>query len=224
MSQAHVEIQKLWSIIPVSSNSSLELRAIWPKGRQPKSPITKHYHVTNYKDVEASKRAFENDALRLNQLGYNIYIVMNPIRSDFDGKAVSDTDIRERTLLLVDIDRAGNTSNPATDNEVEAARQLALQVGSYIAEHGGPDNPKRVMSGNGYHLYYKLQNCGNSEENKALLQQFLKNLAAMFDNEVVSIDTSVFNASRITKVLGTIARKGVESEERPYRMAVLDEA
>jgi hypothetical protein len=29
----------------------------------------------------------------------------------------------------------------------------------------------------------------------------------------------VFNASRITKVVGTVARKGLESEDRPYRMA-----
>jgi len=35
----------------------------------------------------------------------------------------------------------------------------------------------------------------------------------------MSIQELVFNASRITKVVGTIARKGPESEGRPYRMA-----
>ena len=44
-------------------------------------------------------------------------------------------------------------------------------------------------------------------------------LANKFDNEIVKIDTVVYNASRITKVVGTIARKGLESEGRPYRMA-----
>ena len=47
----------------------------------------------------------------------------------------------------------------------------------------------------------------------------LKNLATEFDNDTVKIDTTVFNASRITKVVGTFARKGLESEGRPYRMA-----
>jgi len=51
------------------------------------------------------------------------------------------------------------------------------------------------------------------------VQSLLKQLAAEFDNATVKIDTTVFNASRITKVVGTIARKGMESQGRPYRMA-----
>jgi hypothetical protein len=48
-----------------------------------------------------------------------------------------------------------------------------------------------------------------------------KGLADKFDNNIVKVDTSVFNASRITKVVGTIARKGIESEGRPYRKACM---
>jgi hypothetical protein len=64
----------------------------------------------------------------------------------------------------------------------------------------------------------------NNDESKHLIQTTLLNLAHHFDNDKVKIDTVVFNASRITKVLGTIARKGLASEDRPYRMAVLHEA
>jgi hypothetical protein len=68
-------------------------------------------------------------------------------------------------------------------------------------------------------LYYVLPEFKNSEESKEFTQTLLLNLSDKFDNEIVKIDTSVFNASRITKVVGTVARKGLESEGRPYRMA-----
>jgi hypothetical protein len=75
------------------------------------------------------------------------------------------------------------------------------------------------MSGNGHHLYYVLPEISNDEESRKCFQVLLNSLASEFDNEVVKIDTTVFNASRITKVVGTIARKGLKSAERPYRMA-----
>ena len=67
--------------------------------------------------------------------------------------------------------------------------------------------------------YYVLPLCANDKSSKNYVQSLLKALATQFDNSTVQIDTTVFNASRITKVVGTIARKGPESEGRPYRMA-----
>jgi hypothetical protein len=53
----------------------------------------------------------------------------------------------------------------------------------------------------------------------------LKVFAAKYDTDTVKVDTGVYNASRITKVPGTVARKGIEVPdptgyiERYYRMA-----
>jgi hypothetical protein len=143
---------------------------------------------------------------------------MNPIKSTFLGSAAKDEDISYRDLLLIDIDRVEKKKEPATDEEIEAAKQIATLVMDYLATIDWPE-PIRVMSGNGHHLYYVLPEIQNNEESKKYVQSFLKKLAAKFDNSVVKIDTSVFNASRITKVVGTVARKGIESEGRPYRMA-----
>ena len=156
-------------------------------------------------------------------MGYNIYIVMNPIRESFKGKSAADADISHRELLLIDVDRAEKMVVPATDAEVEAARLVADAIKAFMEEHGCSD-PIRVMSGNGHHLYYLLAEMPNNEESKHLIQRMLLNLAHRFDNDMIKIDTVVFNASRITKVPGTIARKGLESEGRPYRMAVRHEA
>ena len=80
------------------------------------------------------------------------------------------------------------------------------------------------MSGNGYHLYYVLEALDNDKAATDLVKSVLNVLAAKFDNTTVSVDTSVYNAARITKVPGTIMRKGKESALRPYRMAeVCDE-
>jgi hypothetical protein len=79
------------------------------------------------------------------------------------------------------------------------------------------------MSGNGHHLYYILNEIPNTPESESVVEMVLHNLARKFDNTQVKVDTVVFNASRITKVPGTIMRKGVESMDRPFRMAVVYE-
>ena len=219
MTNQKEEIKKMWRIIGTNESSVLELRALWPNAVEPTRPaFTTHFRATDYGGIDACKSAFEAEALRLNAIGYNIYAVMNPIKSTFTGNAVKDEDISYRDLLLIDIDRVQKAKEPATDEEVEAAKQLADTVMAYLAANEWPD-PIRVMSGNGHHLYYVLPAIANDDESKHYVQRLLKTLASEFDNENVKIDTSVFNASRITKVVGTVARKGVESEDRPYRMA-----
>jgi len=223
MRDSKVEIKKMWQIFAVGANSVFELRALAPRGGTFKAkPVIKHFRASDYKDIEAFKGAFENEALRLNALGYNIYIVMNPIKSGFAGYSAGDDDIAYRDLLLIDIDRAVKKVEPANDAEIEAARLTANQIIPYLSQRGFSD-PLRVMSGNGHHLYYVLKEIPNTPETESALEMLLHNLARKFDNTQVKVDTVVFNASRITKVPGTIMRKGVESEGRPFRMAVIHE-
>jgi hypothetical protein len=146
---------------------------------------------------------------------------MNRIRSNFNSnEAVKDVDIIQRTTLLIDIDRVGDTSRPATDMEVDAAFHLADQIEGYLHGEGFP-KPWRVHSGNGCHLYYRMSSVPNSAGERDVVERFLKGLASRFNNDIVGVDTSVFNASRITKVIGTVARKGAESADRPFRIARL---
>jgi hypothetical protein len=219
------EVTKTWGLIAADDSSVLELRSIWPKGiPDPKAAQSVHFSVKDYKSIDQCKAAFEVKALELNRQGFNVYTVMNPICPDFNGPgAAKDVDIRYRDLLLIDIDRVGDTSCPASQSELDAAKVLALEIQDFLVERGWPD-PILVMSGNGYHLYYILEGVPNDSDSASLVRQFLKNLASRFDNGLVGVDTSVYNASRITKVPGTVARKGIETHDRPYRMAeVCDE-
>lgn len=215
MSTPQQAIKKLWSIKATGNDSVLELRAI--KGSE---IISKLFKGPKYRSVAELKLAFENEALRLNADGYNVYYVMNPIREDFERGSVKDKDIECRDLLLIDIDKVGHKGESSNDVELEAARLLSEQIADYL-ESEGWDKPIRMMSGNGYHLYYVLNELLNDEVNKSLVEGTLHEFANKFNNDIVAVDTVVFNASRITKVPGTIARKGPKTAERPHRMAVV---
>lgn len=213
------EIKSLWNLIPVGDSSLLEMRGIWPSGIPNRKPAkVAHFYVPDYESPDDCRDAFEKAAIQLNLDGYNVYVVMNPIRPNLATGNAKDADITYRHLMLVDIDRVEKMKLPANQAELDAAEGLARNIRSYMSEWGWPD-PIVVMSGNGYHLYYALENLGNDDDSTKLVQTTLNNLAFTFDNDIVEVDTSVYNASRITKVPGTIARKGLESECRPYRMA-----
>jgi hypothetical protein len=222
---ARIKIQKMWRIFCAGNNSVFELRALWPKGvPNPRPAIVRHYRVADYPSLDDCKAAFEQDALALNASGYNIYTLLNPLNPAFTGNGgAQNSDILYRDLLLIDIDRTGETSNSATETEVNAAKALAIQIRAYMFDRGW-SNPIALMSGNGYHLYYVLEEIGNEQTSTDLIKLVLNELAAKFDNATVSVDTCVHNASRITKVPGTLMRKGAESLDRPYRIAeVCDE-
>jgi len=210
------EIKKIWRIKALGPTSVLELRAIHSTSK----PISRLFKGESFASTDGLKLAFENEALRLNADGYNIYYVMNPIQQDFVSGSVKDKDIECRDLLLIDIDKLGHKGESSNDVELEAARLLSEQIADYL-ESEGWDNPIRMMSGNGYHLYYVLDELPNNEKTKALVEGALHELADKFNNDIVAVDTVVFNTSRITKVPGTIARKGLNTAERPHRMAVV---
>lgn len=212
------ELKRLWELFQPENIQLFELRAIDPLSAM--RPQIEQFRADTYDCLASLQGAFEDRAMELNQAGYNVYTPLNPVKPDFCGAAAKDADILHRRLLLIDIDRLGNTKQPATDDEVTGALILAEAVAAFLAENGWPD-PILMMSGNGIHLYYGLSDLPNSDQSTVVIKGVLQALGKKFDNDEFAIDKSVFNASRITKVPGTVARKGTATEERPYRMARL---
>ena len=214
-------IRDQWMVHPLIGTNPISMRALQPAGSVLNLyPVNKLYRPVDFESSDALMQQFERDALELSEQGFNVYTVMNVIREDLPAnRAVGDVDIVARKLLLIDIDRTGNTKNPATDEEVAAAFDLANDVATYLGGQGFP-KPIWVHSGNGAHLYYRLQLVNEALVGTSV-SKLLKGLAKQFNNALVGVDTSVCNASRITKVIGTLARKGVESEGRPFRVAKL---
>jgi hypothetical protein len=136
------------------------------------------------------------------------------------GAATSDREILERRFILLDFDGANRPAGiSATKEELLVAKKKAICVAKFLSSRGW-DSPIAAMSGNGYHMLYRTT-LPNDRQCSELLKRFLESLAVMFDDEMTKIDTSVFNASRICKVYGTMARKGDDTPERPHRRSVL---
>jgi hypothetical protein len=219
-----IELSKMWPIFIVGQECPISLRVISPKGA-PRELETRNITFTSsdFPDLEARKQAFSDYAIALNNQGYNVYVVMNPIDPTFAGDlnnklAVKDEHIVFRSLLLIDLDRTGHLLDSATDEEIDDSAEVADRVAAFLDKEYEVE-VSRVMSGNGTHLYISLPDIPNDQSSKANCQQMLVGLGQKFDTPTIKVDRVVFNAARITKVPGTIARKGTETSERPFRMA-----
>jgi hypothetical protein len=131
----------------------------------------------------------------------------------------SDNNIVRRPRLLLDFDPVRPSGISSTDEELGLAIAAAERVRKWLTErHNWPNPIVKLNSGNGCHLVYAID-LPNDEESAALVQRVLQSLSAQFSDEKVKLDETVFNASRITKVAGTKARKGDDVAERPHRFA-----
>jgi len=211
-----------FQVHPLVEGCQLELRAI-RLGKQG-FPRCEFFHPDNYQSEQGLKNNFIHRARQLNRSGLTCYTPMNPIRADYvpdPGKGTKAPGILKYRTMMVDVDRTDKLGkkNPATDDELVRAECLAGEISAYLAEREF-GLPHKVMSGNGYHLYYPID-LPNNDDTADLIESTLDTLAEKFNTEDVEVDTVVFDAARITKVIGTLAIKGEASEDRPYREVVL---
>lgn len=158
-----------------------------------------------------------------------VYFMLNKINPDCYGRkqcekfvkspkmTTTDSDIVARTYVLIDFDPVRASGVNASDEEFEMAHKKAQEVFKYLRDNGFKD-PVICQSGNGFHCIYRIM-MPNDEESTDLLKRFLQALGSMFSDEYVEVDEKVFNASRISKVYGTMAKKGANIPERPWRMS-----
>lgn len=159
-----------------------------------------------------------------------IYFMLNPIRHSLHARAygrikefekgdntTGDKEIISRTWLMIDLDAKRDAGISATDEEKAASLESADKVAAHLQGLGFPE-PVRTDSGNGYHLYYRID---LPAEDDLLVHRCLEALAKLFNDEKVKVDLTVSNAARITKLPGTPVRKGDHTPDRPHRMARL---
>jgi hypothetical protein len=168
-------------------------------------------------------------AAKLSGRADGVYFTLNPtrpgllaraanrVRPIVDGDGTKDKEVSGRRLLLVDVDPVRDRGISSTDQEHQAALERAEKVASWLSEQGWPP-PIVADSGNGAHLLYRI-NLKNNDATTLLVKRVLEALAARFNDDMVTIDTACSNASRISKLYGTLAAKGDSIEERPHRMA-----
>ena len=157
---------------------------------------------------------------------YNVFFTLNPIVQDVSCRSLnhftewaknttSDKEIAHRDWILIDLDPERPAGVSSTDEELTKAKSLAEKVERFLTEQGFPE-PVKSMSGNGIHLLY-LINMENTPDSAKCIKEFLAQMDKKFSNPDVKIDTTTYNAARITKLYGTMACKGDSTEDRPHR-------
>jgi hypothetical protein len=132
----------------------------------------------------------------------------------------TDADVTGRRYLLIDVDPTRPAGVCATDTEKAAAWEVAGAVRGVMAAR--LSSPIIVDSGNGFHLYYQLpaeMPGGHCDSASDPIARLLAVLARKFDADGATIDTKVYNPSRIMKIPGTWAKKGRNSADRPHRQS-----
>jgi hypothetical protein len=191
----------------IEPDSTAELRVLF----EGKPPIVRHYKGS---DVARMAR----DAIRLGQGAKGVYFVLNPLPAGWSGGTAKDGDIVRRRWLLVDCDPKRTGTVSSTDAEKALAHEKVFEVATFLETLGWP-NPVIADSGNGWHLLYRID---LPADDGGLVARVLKALAARFSDDVVDVDTTVGNASRICKLYGTLAAKGENTSERPHRVSKID--
>ncbi len=161
-----------------------------------------------------------------------VYLTLNPVLPDLiarsanetidrSGVTTKDQEIVRRRLLLVDCDPRRPAGISSSNAEHQAALDRSRQIREFLRSEGFPPS-LLADSGNGGHNVYRID-LPNDKEAADLLQRFLESLAGRFTDAAVAVDTSVYNASRICKLYGTMVRKGSNHSTRPWRKSrILD--
>jgi hypothetical protein len=155
-----------------------------------------------------------------------LYVTINPVNPALLARAknrfithakatTSDADVIRRDWILIDCDAKRPSGISANNAEHEQALRRAAMVRDWLAGEGWAE-PVMADSGNGAHLLYRV-GLSNDEVATHTIKALLNFLAFKFNDSSVTVDTSVFNAARITKFYGTLVCKGDSTEDRPHR-------
>jgi hypothetical protein len=148
----------------------------------------------------------------------NFYTTLNPVDPALlarspnrigKPKMTCDADILHRRWLPVDLDPIRPSGTSSTDTQHELASDRAYRCRDFLVGLGWP-KPMLASSGNGSHVLSRID---APAQDDGLVRRILLALDARFSDDVVKLDTSTFNASRIWRLYGTVNYKRGERRE-----------
>ena len=102
----------------------------------------------------------------------------------------------------------------ATDAEKASAKELCDRLITYLEHQGFAEPDLLIDSGNGFHIYYRVEDCSAD-----LVKKLLSRLSGFMTTSRAKVDKAVSNPSRIMRIPGTYACKGENTTERPWRLS-----
>jgi DNA repair photolyase len=164
-----------------------------------------------------------------------IYFTINPVNPDllarsankytkYAKETTADAGILRRRWLPIDLDPIRPSGISSNEEEHQAALQKARDIREWLISRGWPASAFILAdSGNGGHLVVKVD-LPNTEAARDQVKGCLEALDSTFSDDKTKVDISPFNAARIWKLYGTMARKGSSTTDRPHRLASIIEA
>ena len=159
---------------------------------------------------------------------YNCYFTLNSINPACYGReqkdkiilrpknTTQDSEIICRNYVLIDLDPKRPSGVCSTKEESMKAYEKGKEVTKFLMDNGFYE-PIVVFSSSGIHLYLKCALL-NNEENTKLVKRFLNAISMLFSDDDVDCDTSVYNAARISRLIGSYSCKGANNDAiRPQR-------
>lgn len=162
----------------------------------------------------------------------NVYLTLNKIHEgcycrrqrdrfiESRGKntiSTSEDDVIGFRWFLIDVDPIRPSGISSSDAELSHSKQIALKVIDFMKELQF-DDYIIAMSGNGVHLLYRITEPA-TDEMKTLLSNCLKAVDAKCSDKIAKIDCVNFKKAQVCKLYGTLAQKGCNTVERPFRMS-----
>lgn len=203
-----------------------EIRIPKTEARKPRFWTTQHMYLQLPDDLETG--VSEIAAIRGEDAGA-VYMVGNPVNPALLGRGrasfyaakstASDADVTRRRLLYVDIDPLRPSAVNATAGETAAAMERTGQAVAWLSsELGFPDPLFHGTSGSGGMLLYRID-LPNDPDTTEQIAGCLQALSDVLSDDVVKIDTGVYNAARIFRVPGTInAKSNTPQPDRPWTL------
>jgi hypothetical protein len=190
-------VHEMWTVFDNPDLSVIEVRCIWPKGIEPSRGTTSRcFDQAHYQSEQAYRSAVESYVTQMNEQGFNLYATLNPIKTGMGQfSSAKDVDVICRRRFLIDIDRDVGKDHPATDADIAAAKSLGDQIASHLDGLGWPV-PVRILSGNGHHLIYTLDDLPTSKEVTSSIKDLLHTLKSTFSKNGFSVTgvTSMFRS------------------------------
>jgi hypothetical protein len=161
----------------------------------------------------------------------NVYVGIQPRPREFFTQAPNrlerlkcgarDEDIEWLSSIVIDIDPVRPKDTASTNEELARAIACGDRISDWLASKGF-QRPVRNMSGNGCQLWFAVPPTMITDEQRAGLRDRLKHFETRirdkFAGDGVAVD-SIYNFSRIIKVIGTLSVKGEDTAERPHRVS-----
>lgn len=206
-------IRKWWSVFVVDGFTEVRI-------------LGRFQYSGYFKSIENLIQAIEPYS---NMDDEQIYFVLNRIDDACYGRQQSekiikspkittnDNDIIRRNWVMIDFDPIRKTGVNSNEEEFELAHKKAQYVFQFLRTNGFQE-PVICKSGNGWHLQYRVD-LPNDDQTTETIKRFFAYLGHVFSDENVDIDQKVFNKARLCKLYGTMAKKGANLPDRPWRLS-----